>query len=174
MFRRALIFVAAVALFVSGIGVLALLLNVPSGKEKKALAAIRAEETALARDFDVVVIRSGFQRKAGDSRDIYVPALLVRTANCGERATPRVTLRAKFMKKEGRTFCASANGLPSLRPGETYEIWLKCVESFGFGSVAWGLSLAETTEGMDFEVTLISGSASVAAAKGPLTAMLEF
>jgi hypothetical protein len=85
-----------------------------------------------------------------------------------------VTLRAEFMKKEGRTFCASANGLPSLRPGETYEIWLKCVESFGFGSVAWGLSLAETTEGMDFEVTLISGSASVAAAKGPLTAMLEF
>lgn len=174
MFRRALIFAVAVALFVSGIGALALLFNVPSGKEKKALAAIRAEEIALAQDLDVVVIRSGFQRRAGDSRDIYVPAVLVRTANCGERATPRVTLRALFMKKGGRTFCASANGLPSLRPGESCEIWLKCVESVGFGSVAWGLSLAETTEGLDYMVTLASGRASVAVAKGALTAMLEF
>ena len=41
-----------------------------------------------------------------------------------------------------------------------------------FGSVAWGLSLAETTEGMDFVIFVESRQASVAVAKDKLKALL--
>lgn len=171
MFRRALIFIAAAVVLLMGLGVLAVLFNTPSGKEIAALAAIKAEENALSRDFDIVVVRAGFQKRTSGRRDLYVPCLLVRTANLTEQTSRSVTLGAEFLKKD-RIFCAARNRVPPLKPGETWEIWLKCIDFVGFGSVAWGLSLAETTEGMTFEIVLNSGRASIVAAKDKLTSML--
>jgi hypothetical protein len=167
MFRRALLFIAAILLFVLGIGLIVFLLNMPSGKEKTARERIRRQESTLAENFDVVVIRSGFLKRSTGQRDIYIPALLVRTANMSETPTREVTLSAWFGRK-GSSLCAARTFVPVLKPGESQDIWLKCVELTGFGSIARGLTLAEMTETVDVEVYLGWRDASVLVTKSSL------
>jgi hypothetical protein len=171
MIKRALIFLAAVLLFATGLGILGVLNSIPNAKEKRALAKIRAEEETLSRSFDVSILRSGFQRRSTGARDIYVPSLLVMVANSSPSASKPAVVRADFLRN-GRTFCMAQGLIPSLKSGETCELWLKCIELMAFGSVAWGLSLAETTEGMDFVIFVESRQASVAVAKDKLKALL--
>jgi len=171
MLRRILALISAFILLGLGIAVILILVNTPTGKEKAALAKIRAEENELARDFDVVVLRSGFQKRKSGERDIYVPALLVRVANFSGTASKAVSLSAEFLR-QGRIFCGAWGAVPELKPEESSEIWLKCIELTGFGSVAWGLTLAETTEAMDYQVHLESKRASLLVIKGSLGSML--
>ena len=167
MLKRVLLFVLAILVFALGIGAVVLLLNMPSGKERKAWDVVRRQETALSRGFDVVVIQSGFLKRSTGQRDIYIPALLVRTANLSDTASPETTLWASFHRK-GNLLCVARSFVPVLKPGESQEIWMKCVELTGFGSIAWGLTLAETTEPVDFELSLESHRVSVVVAKAIL------
>jgi hypothetical protein len=171
MFKRALIFVLAIALFAMGLGVLGILNSIPSTKEKKALAKMRLEEEALSKSLEILVVRSGFQRKSTGERDIYVPCLFVQAVNSTTQTSKPATLRAGFLRN-GRTFCMAAGSIPTLKPGDGCEFWLKCIELLGFSSVAWGLSLAETTEPMNFEIWLESGRVSIVVAKDQLKSTL--
>ena len=167
MLRRVLLFVSAILVFILGIGIVVFLLNMPSGKEKRNWERVRQQESALTRSFDVVVIRSGFLKRNSGRRDIYIPALLVRTTNMSDTDSPETILWASFSRK-GDLLCGARSFIPVLKPGESPEIWMKCVELTGFGSVARGLTLAETTEPVDFELHLQSRGVSVVAAKGIL------
>jgi hypothetical protein len=167
MFRRALLFIAAILLFVLGIGLIVFLLNMPSGKEKKAWERIRQQETALSRTFDVVIVQSGFLKRSTGKRDIYIPALLVRTTNMSDAPSKETTLNAWFGRK-GNPLCAARSFIPALKPGGSQEVWMKCVELTGFGSIARGLTLAETTETVDVEVYLGSRDVSVLVTKSTL------
>jgi hypothetical protein len=171
MFRRAVVFVLAVAVFAIGLGILGFLNSIPSTKEKRALAKLRQEEESLSRSFAVLVIRSGFQRKSTGERDIYVPCLFVQVANSSSLTSRPVTLRAAFLRN-GRTFCGAAGSVPALEPEAGCELWLKCIELLGFASVARGVSLAETTEPMDFVIFLETSRASIVVAKDRLKAQL--
>lgn len=171
MVKRALIFFLALGAFAVGVGILGFLNNIPSAKEKRALAKLRLEEESLSRSFEILVVRTGFQRKSTGARDVYVPCLLVQAVNTSPQTSKRATLRADFLRN-GRTFCMSAGSVPSLEPGAGSELWLKCIELTGFGSVAWGLSLAETTEPMDFVIHLETRQASVVVAKDRLKSIL--
>ena len=164
MLRRALVFAAAVAVFALGLGILGILNSIPSIKEKRALAKIHLEETALSKSFEVWVARSGFQQKSTGARDIYVPCLLVQVANPTAVRSRPATMRATFLRN-GLSFCAAAGSVPVLEPGAGCELWLKCIELTGFGAVARGVSLAETMEPMDYEVWLESGRVSIVVAK---------
>jgi hypothetical protein len=172
MFKRVLVFILAVALFAAGLGILGLLNSIPSTKEKRALAKTRAAEEALSRSFGILVVQSGFQRKSSGARDIYVPSVLVQAVNSSGLTSKPATLRAVFLRN-GRTFCMAAGSVPALEPGAACELWLKCIELTGFGSVAWGLSLAETTEPMDYEIQLESGRVSVTVSKDKLSSILS-
>ncbi len=165
--RRVLLFVSAIFVFALGIAVLVILLNAPSGNDKKDWERIRQQETALSRGFDVVVIRSGFLKRSTGQRDIYIPALLVGATNMSEAASQETGLWAWFGRKGG-ALCAARGFIPVLKPGERLEIWMKCVELTGFGSVAWGLTLAETTDPVDYELRLESRRVSVVVAKAIL------
>jgi len=171
MFKRALVFILAVALFALGLGILGFLNSIPSTKEKRALAKMRLEEDALSRSFEILVVRSGFQRKSAGARDIYVPCLLVQAVNSSALRTKASTLRVVFLRN-GRTFCMAAGSVPVLEPGKDCELWLRCIELMGFASVARGLSLAETTEPMDYEIHLESGRVSLAVTKDKLDSVL--
>jgi hypothetical protein len=171
MVRRALVFILALAVFAVGLGVLGLLNRIPSTKEKMALAKLRLEEESLSRSFEILVVRTGFQRKSTGARDVYVPCLLVQAVNTSPQTSKRATLRADFLRN-GRTFCMAAGSVPALEPEAGCELWLKCIELTGFGSVAWGLSLAETTEPMDFVIHLETSRASVVVAKDRLKSIL--
>jgi hypothetical protein len=167
MLRRAVLFLAAVAIFVLGLGLLAILFNTPSGREKEGLERMRREEAALARAFDVVVMREGFAQRRSGRREIYIPSLLVRASNMSEATSEPVTLRAEFLRK-GSIFCGASGGVPVLKAGENTEIWLKCIEATGFGSVARGLSLAETTEPVEYVIFLESSRARVSVVRDTL------
>lgn len=171
MTRRVLVFILAVAVFIAGLAVLGFLNSVPSTKERRALAKIRLEEEALSRSFDVRVVRSGFQRRSTGARDIYVPCLFAQAVNSSPRTSKPVTLRVDF-KRNGDTFCRALGGVPALEPGAGCELWLKCIELTGFGSLARGLSLAETTKPMNYELFLDSGRVSVVVGKGELKSVL--
>jgi hypothetical protein len=153
MLRRALLFLLATSLFVLGLGILAFLFNTHTGREKNALARIEQEEKRLAATFDVVVLQSGYRKKESGRRDIYVPSLLVRVTNISEGRAGAASVRVDFVRR-GRTFCRAYGLVPELKAGENSELWLKCIDFVGFGSVAWGLSLAETTETMEYRISL--------------------
>jgi hypothetical protein len=171
MLKRAFTLVAATVLFFLGIGIIMILINLPTAKEKKALATIRSEENELAKCFDIVVVRAGFQKRSTGTRDIYVPSLLVWTTNNSAQVSRPVTIRAEFTSN-GRLFCAAINRLPALEAGKTLEIWLKCIDFVGFGSVAQGLTLADTTRGLEYQIALESERASIAATHGILNSIL--
>jgi hypothetical protein len=171
MVKRALIFLSAASLFVIGIGLLGVLNGIPNAREKRALAKIQAEEEALSRSFDVLVIRSGFQKRSTGARDIYIPSLLVMVTNSSPLVSKQALVKADFLKN-GRTFCMAQGLVPELRAGASCEIWLKCIELMAFGSVARGVSLAETTDGMDFIISLEARRVSVVVAKNKLSALL--
>ena len=132
---------------------------------------IRSEEKELSRIFNVVVARAGFQRRSMETRDIYVPSLLVWATNISDRLSRPVTLRAEFTGND-RPFCTASNRIPALEPGETYEIWLKCIDFVGFGSVVQGLTLAETVNGLEYQIVLALDRASITAAHGRLESLL--
>jgi hypothetical protein len=169
MLKRVLIFVAAALLFLLGIGILAVLLTIPTSNEKKAMDKIRLEETNLSQKLDIVVIQSGYRKKFTGERNIYVPSLLVRATNISDLTSDAVNLTVAFLKNH-RTLCTARSTVPALKPGEYWEIWLKCIDFVGFGSVAWGLTLAETTEGLDYVISLSSGRASIVIVKDKLRA----
>lgn len=160
MLRRALSFFLAVFIFALGIGILILLFNTPNGRQKSALEKMRREEIQLAGAFDVVVMQSGYRVRNSDGRDIYIPSLLVRATNISEGTSKPAGLRVEFLRN-GQIFCGAFGQLQELKAGESSEIWLKCIDFVGFGSVAWGLSLAETTETMEYRISLEAGNVSV-------------
>jgi len=171
MLKRLLIFAASVLLFLAGIWLLSTLSNVPSIKDKKVQAKIRLEEKALSQTFDVIVMQSGFRKRTSGQKDIYVPCLLVRAVNISTMTSNPASLTVEFVKNK-RVFCRAMGSVPALKPEENWEVWLKCIDSVGFGSVAWGVSLAETTEGMEFEVSLSSGGVSIVVVKDKLRSFL--
>ena len=136
-------------------------------KKKRALEKLRQEETKLSQGFDVVVVQSGYRIGANGERDIYIPSLLVRATNISDLTSNVAYLTVEFLKKQ-TTFCMARAAVPSLKPGGYSELWLKCIDLVGFGSVAWGLSLAETTEGLDYVMSLSSGRASIIVAADKL------
>ncbi len=164
MFKRVVIFLAAAALFAAAIGLVAVIYGIPSGKQRKAFEEIRAEERVLAESYDVLVVRSGFQKKNSGQGDIYVPAVLVLIKNISKAPSKSSILSARFLQKD-RTFCRDRARIPALDAGEAWEVWLKCVEPTGFGSLVWGVSLAETAAPMGYEISLESGRAAIAIEK---------
>lgn len=165
--RKALIFVAAAGLFATGIWGILALNDVLTPREKAAVARLLAEERALAGKFEVLVLQAGFQRRFSGVKDIYVPCLLVQARNVSVEPSPQVILRASFTSGE-RAICVSGYVIPSLEPGKDVELWLRCVESVGFGAVVKGLSLAETTRGVEYSVTLEADRVEVEVRKGRL------
>ena len=171
MLRRSLVFLMALAVFAGGLAILGFLNSLPSAEEKRALARMRLDEESLSKSFDVLVIRAGFQRRSAAGRDIFVPCLLARALNSSSLSSKPATLRARFLRK-GDVFCAAEGSIPALEPGAGCELWLKCIELLGFASVARGLTLAETTAPMDFEIVLESGGISVVVVKDQLRSLL--
>lgn len=167
MLKKTLIFIAAALLFVLGLGIFGVVSSTLTSKEKKALEKIRLEEKKLSQSFDVVVVQSGFRLRSTGQRDIYIPSLLVRVTNISALTSNEANLTVEFLKKR-RTFCRARGAVQGLKPREYCEMWLKCIDFVGFGSVAWGLSLAETTEGLDYVVFLRSGRTSIIVAEDKL------
>ena len=170
MLKRGLIFVASALLFVLAIGILVILFNIPSTKEKRALEKLRLEELRLSQSFDIVVVQSGYREKFTGERDIYVPSLLIRATNISDLTSNAANVTVEFLKNH-RTFCMARAAVSTLKPGGYSELWLKCIDLVGFGSIAWGLSLAETTEGLDYVISLSSGRASIVVAEDKLKTM---
>jgi len=131
-----------------------------SPKDKKALQERAEKEEALLSQIYVFVRDAGYSRRSTDAGPIYVPTLIVQVMNTGPDAQGRLLLYALF-DKAGRTFCSGSSSVYHLPPAETRETQIKCLESTGFGAVARGLSLLETTTPLTYQLYLVAGDVRV-------------
>jgi hypothetical protein len=160
MLRRALSFLLAVFLFALGIALIVILFSIPNARQKRAMEKMQRDESQLAGTFDVVVMQSGYRMRKSDGRDIYIPALLVQVTNISAGPSKATVIRTEFLRN-GKVFCAASGQIPELAAGGSSEIWLKCIDFVVFGSIARGLSLPETTETMEYRISLESQNVSV-------------
>jgi len=165
--KRTLAFLLAILIIALGIGLLTILFNTPNGRQRRAMEKMRRDESRLAGGFDVLVIQSGYRVRKTEGHDIYIPALLVRATNISSETSKAAGIRAEFLRK-GEIFCAADSRIPELNSGESSEIWLKCIDLVGFGSIARGLSLAETTEATEYRISLEARNVTVTVLEGTL------
>jgi hypothetical protein len=111
---------------------------------------------------------AGYSRRSTEAGLIYIPSLIVQVMNTGSDARGRLLLYALF-DKAGRTFCSGSSSVYHLPPAETCETQIKCLESTGFGAVAKGLRLLETTTPLTYELYLVAGDVRVKITEGRIS-----
>lgn len=136
-----------------------------STKDKKASQMRNEMEKALLSSISVVVRDAGYVRRSTESGEVYIPALLVQVTNTEMKSEGRLLLLATF-RKGSRSFCSGSVLIFHVPSGESREVEIKCLESTGFGAIARGMSLAETTEPLAYELSLESGGLSVKVTEG--------
>ena len=139
-----------------------------SSKDKKALRARVEKEEALLSQIHVLVRDAGYSRRSTDAGPLYVPTLIVQVMNSGSEARGQLLVYALF-DKGGRTFCSGSSSVYHLPPAEARETQIKCLESTGFGAIAKGLSLLETTTPLTYELFLVAGEVHVKIADGRIS-----
>ena len=163
---RKMVLLIPVAIIIYGI-------HLDSRQVKQQYTKIIEEKEAFLRCFDIYVQQSGYLKKKAGVQDIYVPSLRIRVSNLTDQEFNNLMFNASF-HHEGKSLCRAAASMMKLRPLETKEIYLRCIESAVFGSLVSGLSLMDTTGDIEYEVSISHRGITVNAAEGPLKFNLFF
>jgi hypothetical protein len=139
-----------------------------STKDKKALQARVEKENALLSKTSVIVRDAGYTKRSTESGDVYIPSLLVQVMNTDSDARDRLLLYAIFTRR-GQPFCSGSISVYHLPPGESREVQIRCLEPTGFGAIAKGLSLMETTAPLTYELFLQAGDVRIKVAEDGLS-----
>ena len=127
--------------------------HLDSQKIKNSYKKIVLEQQEFFEKFDAYVFESGYLKKQSGVQEIYVPSLTVRVTNLSEKEFSNLVFYAHF-KREGKSLCRGSASLSKLKPYDTKEIYLRCVDSAIFGSVVSGLSLMDAFGKVQYTVTL--------------------
>jgi hypothetical protein len=149
------------------LGIAIYVIHLDSRHMKQQYAQMLEEKEELLKCFDVYVQQSGYHKKKAGVQDIYVPSLRIRISNLTDQEFNNLMFIASF-HHEGKSLCRAATSIMRLRPLETKEIYLRCIESAVFGSLISGLSLMDTTGDIEYEVTISHRGITVTAAEGPM------
>jgi hypothetical protein len=136
-----------------------------STKDKKASQMRNEMGKAPLSDIYAVVRDAGYVRRSSESGEMYIPALLVQVTNTESKSEGRLLLLATF-RNRSRSFCSGSVSIFRVPPGESRDVEIKCLELTGFGTIAKGMSLIETTEPLTYELWLQSGDLSIKVAEG--------
>lgn len=166
--NKVILIIPVILFFVVGVSLIVHFSGQLSTKDKKALRARNEMEKALLSKIPVIVRDAGYSRRSIESGPIYVPSLLVQVMNTDSDTQDRLLLYAIF-KKSGRPFCSGSISVYHLPAAESREAQIKCVESTGFGAIAKGLSLMETTTPLTYELFLQAGDVSVKVAEDSIS-----
>lgn len=129
---------------------------------------MNAKRQALLNSVRVGILDSGFLKRNVGANDYYVPMLTVLISNVSASTIENLEVIASFAS-EGVFSCQSNARIYRLRPGETTEASLKCIEPTGFGAVITGVSLSETMQPVRFSVRVHYGDAYATVEQGNST-----
>ncbi|MCJ7579534.1 MAG: hypothetical protein MUP98_03255 [Candidatus Aminicenantes bacterium] len=153
--------------FLIPIGLLIYMFHLDYLKIKNSYKKIELEQLEFLDNFDVVVFESGYLKKRSDVQEIYVPTLAVRVTNLSEKEHNNLVFYATF-SRAGKSFCRGSATLSRLKPLETKDIYLRCVDSVIIGSVVSGLSLMDTFGEVQYIVALSHDRSQLTVAEGKL------
>jgi hypothetical protein len=162
--NKVILILPVVLILGAGVGLIVHLSGGLSIKDKKAMRAQKEKEAALLSKMSVVVRDAGYSRRSTLSGDVYIPSLLVQVTNMDTEPKDRLVFWAEF-GREGRSFCSGLISIYNLPPGESREAQIKCLEPTGFGTIATGLSLMETTVPLNYELWLQAGDLRIKVAE---------
>lgn len=163
--NKIILIIPVVLVFIVGVSLITYFSGQLSTKDKKALQVRNEKEKAFLSSISVVVRDAGYVRRNIESGEMYIPGLLVQVTNTESKPRDRMLLLATF-RKGGRSFCSGSVSIFPVLSAESRDVEIKCLESTGFGTIAKGMSLIETTEPLTYELWLESGDLSVKVAEG--------
>ena len=149
--RRLFLWLCAALIMGLIILMLAYLVTKPTPQQEKEYQKIAAQEDFLKENIQFSLIDAGYVRRQGGAQALYVPALFVRVDNFSDRSVERLLLRVIF-RREDDEICWGSIYVTQLKPGESCEVSLKCLESVGFGTIFQGLSLIQTIQELEYQV----------------------
>jgi hypothetical protein len=159
--------------FLIPVGIILYMFHLDSREMRQYLDKVEKEKETLLQSFDVYVFQSGYQKKRAGFQEIYIPTLVVRVTNLTDREFNNLRFDAYF-QRDGRTFCRGAASLFRLKPLETKDVYLRCMDSVVFGTVISGLRLMETTDDIRYKVSIYHEKKHVTAAEGSIEFNLLF
>ena len=150
--------------------VVLLLANIIPTKEKHEYERRLQRSQELLEILDISVTQAGFIKKATSAgRDIYMPQMVIQITNTSEDTFEQIVLESYFTRAKQR-ICGGRSYANQLRPQESRQVILKCVESSLTGAIIFGIGLEDAKNGLDYDLTLAAEQIRVTA----LTGSLEF
>jgi hypothetical protein len=149
--KKLALIIPAVLIFLLGLWVLAYLTGQYSSKQKKEVQKMSLREVALRASIEFSVLDAGYIVKTAGREEIYVPELRCLISNVTNAMIENLLLYAYFTRK-GEDVCGASFPVMRLKPGEERELTLKCLDSIGFGTVIKGVTLAQTTTEIHYEL----------------------
>jgi len=125
-------------------------LSATEGREN--LGKTQAEQDLLDH-LEVRVLKAGFLQKHLKSRDIYVPGLVLQIVNKSGETFGNFQLRSRFWKGR-QSICIGGISVSDFKPGEHWEVLLKCSDLVLSGMVIYGIGLEDARQGLEYELTL--------------------
>jgi hypothetical protein len=162
--NKVILIIPVMLVFVIGVSLIVHFSGQLSTKDKKALQVRKELEKELLSKIPVIVRDAGYTRRNTGAGDVYIPSLLVQVMNVDTEPKDRLVLLAEF-GRGGRSFCSGSISVYHLPPGESREAQIKCLEPTGFGAIATGLSLMETTAPLTYELWLQAGGLRIKVAE---------
>ncbi len=139
---------------------------IPSDQKRDDKELTQQERRLLER-LEVTAIDAGFLKQQAGIREIYVPGVVVRLVNTSEEEIPFMQLRIDF-SKEGRSVCVGGLSVTDFKPGENWEVLIKCSDSVFTGTVLYGIDEEDAEAGLDYEMTIEYGRTRIVVLKDVL------
>ena len=163
--KKLFLVILSISILIAGMIIIVHMMNVFPGKQKKAYDELAKKEEELLKRIDLSIIEAGYLKRSAVIRDVYVPALIVQTTNTSEEACEQLMLTAYF-ERERKTICKDSISINNLKPGETREVLLQCLEPLVFGTVFKGLSLIQTSKELQYDIWIDSEGVSIEIVEG--------
>ena len=166
--------------FIMGLIIFALIINMlmhlagfmPSD-QKRSFNKLTQEEKELLDKLEVTAIDAGFLKQQSGSREIFVPGVIVRLVNTSEDEIPAMRLRMDF-SKDGQSVCVGGLSVTDFKPGENWEVLIKCSDSVFTGTVLYGIKEEDAKAGLEYEMTIEYASIQVVVLKDVLPYKIFF
>jgi len=141
--------------------------------QKRDLKEHTQPERTLMDRLEVTAVDSGFLKQQAGAREIYVPGVVVRLVNTSEDEIPAMRLRLDF-SKDGQSVCVGGLAVTDFKPGENWEVLIKCSDSVFAGTVLYGIKEEDAKAGLEYEMSIEIGSTQVVVLKDVLPYKIFF
>lgn len=149
------------------LSILIIMMNTPSQRVRNAHQKTMERKRNLREKIDTYIEDSGYIRKKVGRKEIYIPALLIQVTNESEEEIERMVLQASF-KREDKDICRGTSLVLNLKSQQTRRVNLRCIHFVGFSTMVQGLSLAQTTEKIYYELNINHKGVNIEPEEGEL------